>query len=76
MKRIIFSILIGFTAISVSAQLMRSEELEKYAKEQGFTNLAHYTDDGDSGTLFWMKYLMIFLIRTGVRKNGIWIFSI
>lgn len=20
--------------------------LEKYAKEQGFTNLAHYTDDG------------------------------
>ena len=50
--------------------------LEKYAKEQGFTNLAHYTDDGDSGTLFWMKYLMIFLIRTGVRKNGIWIFSI
>lgn len=26
--------------------------------------------------LFWMKYLMIFLIRTGVRKNGIWIFSI
>ena len=33
--------------------------LEKYAKEQGFTNLAHYTDDGDSGTLFWMKYLQI-----------------
>ena len=31
MKRIIFSILIGFMAISVSAQLMRSEELEKYA---------------------------------------------
>lgn len=24
---------------------------------------------------FWMKYLMIFLIRIGVRKNGIWIFS-
>ena len=23
-----------------------------YRKEQGFTNLAHYTDDGDSGTLF------------------------
>lgn len=22
------------------------------------------------------EYLMIFLIRTGVRKNGIWIFSI
>lgn len=34
MKRIIFSILIGFMAISVSAQLMRSEELEKYAKEK------------------------------------------
>ena len=33
--------------------------LEKYAKEQGFTNLAHYTDDGDSGTLFWMKYLQM-----------------
>ena len=28
------SILIGFMAISVSAQLMRSEELEKYAKEK------------------------------------------
>ena len=26
--------------------------LEKYAKEQGFTNLAHYTDDGYSGTNF------------------------
>ena len=24
--------------------------LEKYAKEQGFTNLAHYTVDGYSGT--------------------------
>lgn len=36
--------------------------LEKYAKEQGFTNLAHYTDDGDSGTLFWMKYLQILCI--------------
>ena len=34
MKRIIFSILIGFMAISVSAQLMRSEELEKYAREK------------------------------------------
>ena len=36
--------------------------LEKYAKEQGFTNLAHYTDDGDSGTPFWMKYLQILCI--------------
>ena len=26
--------------------------LEKYAKEQGFTTLAHYTDDGYSGTNF------------------------
>ena len=26
--------------------------LEKYAKEQGFTNLAHYTYDGYSGTNF------------------------
>lgn len=26
--------------------------LEKYAKEQGVTNLAHYTDDGYSGTNF------------------------
>lgn len=26
--------------------------LEKYAKEQGFTNYAHYTDDGYSGTNF------------------------
>ena len=26
--------------------------LEKYAKEQGFSNLAHYTDDGWSGTNF------------------------
>ena len=26
--------------------------LEKYAKEQGFMNLAHYTDDGYSGTNF------------------------
>lgn len=26
--------------------------LEKYAKEQWFTNLAHYTDDGYSGTNF------------------------
>ena len=26
--------------------------LEKYAKEQGFTNLVHYTDDGYSGTNF------------------------
>ena len=26
--------------------------LEKYATEQGFTNLAHYTDDGWSGTNF------------------------
>ena len=34
MKRIIFSIPIGFTEISVSAQIMRSEELEKYAKEK------------------------------------------
>ena len=33
-----------------------------YRKEQGFTNLAHYTDDGDSGTLFWMKYLQILCI--------------
>lgn len=24
---------------------------------------------------FWMKYHMIFHIRTGVRKNGTWIFS-
>lgn len=34
MKRIIFSILVGFMTISASAQLMRSEELEKYAKEK------------------------------------------
>lgn len=34
MKRIIFSILVGFMTVSVSAQLMRSEELEKYAKEK------------------------------------------
>lgn len=26
--------------------------LEKYATEQGFTNLRHYTDDGWSGTNF------------------------
>lgn len=26
--------------------------LEKYATEQGFTNLHHYTDDGWSGTNF------------------------
>lgn len=26
--------------------------LEKYATEQGFTNIAHYTDDGWSGTNF------------------------
>ena len=26
--------------------------LEKYAKEQGVTNLSHYTDDGYSGTNF------------------------
>ena len=26
--------------------------LEKYAKDQGFTNYAHYTDDGYSGTNF------------------------
>ena len=34
MKRIILSALIGLMAISASAQLMRSEELEKYAKEK------------------------------------------
>lgn len=34
MKKFILSILICFMAISVSAQLMRSEELEKYAKEK------------------------------------------
>lgn len=34
MKRIIFSILVGFMTMSASAQLMRSEELEKYAKEK------------------------------------------
>lgn len=26
--------------------------LEKYAKDMGFTNYAHYTDDGYSGTNF------------------------
>jgi len=35
--------------------------LEKYAMEQGFTNLAHYTDDGWSGTNFerpdWKRLL-------------------
>lgn len=35
--------------------------LEKYAKEQGFSNLAHYTDDGWSGTNFerpdWKRLL-------------------
>ena len=30
----------------------QKKTLEKYAKEQGFTNLAHYTDDGYSGTNF------------------------
>ena len=36
--------------------------LEKYAKEQGFTNLTHYTDDGYSGTNFdrpdWKRLTM------------------
>lgn len=35
--------------------------LEKYAKEQGFSNLTHYTDDGWSGTNFerpdWKRLL-------------------
>ena len=35
--------------------------LEKYATEQGFTNLRHYTDDGRSGTNFdrpdWKRML-------------------
>lgn len=35
--------------------------LEKYAKEQGFSNLSHYTDDGWSGTNFerpdWKRLL-------------------
>ena len=35
--------------------------LEKYATEQGFTNLRHYTDDGWSGTNFdrpdWKRML-------------------
>lgn len=35
--------------------------LEKYAKEQGFSHLAHYTDDGWSGTNFerpnWKRLL-------------------
>lgn len=25
---------------------------------------------------FWMKYLMIYLIRIGEKQNGIWIFNI
>ena len=32
--------------------------LEKYAKEQGFTNLAQNTDDGYSGTNFDRLYLL------------------
>lgn len=35
--------------------------LEKYATEQGFTNIAHYADDGWSGTNFerpdWKRLL-------------------
>lgn len=34
MKKFILSILMGFIAIGVNAQLMRSEELENYAKEK------------------------------------------
>lgn len=30
----------------------QKKTLEKYAKEQGFSNLVHYTDDGWSGTNF------------------------
>ena len=29
-----------------------------------------------SPELFWMRFHMIFHIKTGVRKNGTWIFSI
>ena len=39
----------------------QKKTLEKYAIEQGFTNLRHYTDDGWSGTNFdrpdWKRML-------------------
>ena len=45
--------------------------LEKYATEQGFTNLRHYTDDGWSGTNFdrpdWKRMLGAYLLETQKR---------
>ncbi len=34
MKKIVFAIALCFVTMSVSAQIMRTEELEKYAKEK------------------------------------------
>ena len=51
--------------------------LEKYAKEQGFTNLAHYTDDGYSGRNYLEVgfYTEILFREKGVRfiaiSNGV-----
>ena len=40
--------------------------LEQYAKEHGFTNLVHFTDDGISGTRFDRPES----ISTGIQFTG------
>ena len=43
--------------------------LEQYAKEHGFTNLVHFTDDGISGTRFDRPGFLAMMKESGIGES-------